>query len=139
MTSKTSFFSTRLWLATGAFYGMAAVILSSLTSHLPDNYFVGTGREMTRIADTILFIHSLALIGISILQKIWQPSVHLNIIGLAFNLGLWLFCGAVFYTAMTGNHPQLLPIAPMGGSTLIFAWFYLIIAAFVIKDRSNHL
>lgn len=138
MTSKTSLFSTRLWLATGAFYGMIAVILSSLTSHLPDSYFVGSGREMTRIADTILFIHSLALIGVSVLQKIWQPSVHLNIIGFGFNLGLWLFCGAVFYTAMTGNHPPLLPIAPMGGSTLIITWLYLTIAAFLIKDRSNY-
>lgn len=137
MSSRTSFLSTRLWLATGAFYGMLAVILSSFTSHLPDSYFVGAGREMTRIADNIIFIHSLALIGISILQKIWQPSIHLNIIGFAFNLGLWLFGGAVFYTAMTGNHPPLLPIAPMGGSTLILAWLYLTVAAFIIKDRSN--
>lgn len=138
MTSKTSFFSTRLWLATGAFYGMAAVILSSFTSHLPDSYFIDSGRDMARIADTILFIHSLALIAISILQKIWQPSVHLNIIGFAFNLGLWCFCGAVFYTAMTGLHSPVLPIAPIGGSTLIFAWLYLTIAAFLIKDRSNN-
>ncbi|CAI3923372.1 TMEM256/DUF423 family (YgdD) [Commensalibacter communis] len=136
MTSKKSFLSTRLWLATGAFYGMTAVVLSSFTSHLPDQYFFGNGREMARIADTILLIHSIALIAVSILQKVWQPSIHLNVVGCAFNIGLWLFCGAVFYTALTGLHPPI-PLAPMGGSTLIISWLYLTIAAFLVKDRHN--
>ncbi|MDI2089936.1 DUF423 domain-containing protein [Commensalibacter oyaizuii] len=127
-------FSIRLWLAVGAFYGMLAVILSALTSHLPAAYFVNDGREMTRVADTILAIQSLALMIVSILQKFYQCSIHLNIVAIAFMIGTLFFCVGVFYIACTGNHPPL-PIAPIGGSILIGGWFYLTITAFLLKTN----
>lgn len=122
-------FSSRLCFAFGALFGMFAVIFSALTSHLPDSYFSAGGREMARIADNIMGWQAVALIVIAILSRIWRPSIHMDIIGGFLLIGLALFGGAVYYTAFTGQHPPLLPIAPIGGTMMIFGWFYLFLFA----------
>ncbi len=120
--------SINIFLSIGSLCCFLAVIFSSLTSHLPNQYFIGDGRNMSRIADNLLFIHGLTLILVSILQKIWHTSIHFIIIGCVFIIGLLLFCYGVFYTSLTGFH-LIIPIAPMGGSLLILGWFYLIVYA----------
>ncbi|MBH9972603.1 MULTISPECIES: DUF423 domain-containing protein [Commensalibacter] len=132
MEFQRKFLFINISLAFGALYCLLAVIFSSLTSHLPDQYFINDGRNMSRIADNILFIHGLALISVSILQKIWKLNLHFFLIGCIFILGLTLFCSGVFYISFTGFHP-FLPIAPIGGTLLIFGWLYLAILALFLK------
>lgn len=128
-------YSINLWLSAGALCCTLALVFSSLTTHLPDSFFTHDGRNMCRIADDILAIHGLALIVLSILQKIWQSSVHFTYIAIIMLSGIILFCTGVFYIALTGRHP-LFPIAPIGGSLLITGWLYLTILGLFLRERS---
>lgn len=132
MNIKKNFYYINPWLSAGALCCLLAVIFSSLTSHLPDHYFIQDGRNMSRIADNILFIHGLALLILSILQKIWKANLHFILIGCIFVFGLILFCSGVFYISLTGFHPPI-PIAPMGGSLLIIGWLYLTILGLFLQ------
>jgi uncharacterized membrane protein YgdD (TMEM256/DUF423 family) len=75
--------------------------------------------------------HALALVGVGL----WAPRGGwlADLAGAAFLLGVLLFCGAVYSTALTGGGLPggglLGHAAPVGGTLLMLGWLLLTVSA----------
>ncbi|WP_424139078.1 DUF423 domain-containing protein [Roseomonas chloroacetimidivorans] len=117
---------SRLWIAAGSLAGLLAVGLSAYAAH-----GLTLDPARTRMIDNALTQqgwHALALIAAGILAERWGGWV-VNGAGAAFLLGMILFCGAVWYVALTGR--SLGSVAPTGGMLLMLGWLLLAVAAVV--------
>ncbi|GBQ18321.1 DUF423 domain-containing protein [Acetobacter cibinongensis] len=123
MPSTFSF--PRLWRISGALLAASGTIVGALTAHLPDARFAEGGRAIAHNAMEVQMWHALALLalGVSLSQR---PTRLIAVAGCGLLLGTLLFCGGVYYTALTGHHAA--HVAPTGGSLLIISWCTLAVA-----------
>lgn len=116
----------RVWLALGALAGLTAVGLSAWAAHgAPARLEPGA---LASLANGIQMQgwHALALLA----TGLWagrSGGVVAHLAGAAFALGLILFCGAVYASAIAGV--SLGPAAPTGGITLMAGWALLFVSA----------
>jgi uncharacterized membrane protein YgdD (TMEM256/DUF423 family) len=76
--------------------------------------------------------HALALIGISVLLKLYGSNPWLHASGWLLITGSLLFSGSLYGLALGG--PRLLgPITPLGGLCFLLGWLTLLIAAMRLK------
>ncbi|MFT9092419.1 MAG: DUF423 domain-containing protein [Gluconacetobacter sp.] len=116
--------AARLFLASGGLLGLLSVAGGALAAHLPDAMFAApSGRTLAREAVEMGMWHAPALLAVGILLCVRGRRVPLLLAGAAFALGVVLFCGAVGWTGVTGQH--LGPVAPSGGSLLMLAWLQM--------------
>lgn len=119
---------TKLWLMTGAAYGLLGVILGAFGAHaLRDRL----GENLLRAWQTGVeyqFYHALALLGVGLLMQHGAASANwANAAGWCFALGVLLFSGSLYALALGG--PRLLgPVTPLGGLFLIIGWGCLLVA-----------
>jgi len=120
---------SRFLIAAGALAGLLAVALSAYAAH-----GLALDPARTRMIDNALTQqgwHALALIAAGILADRWGgPSLSywaVNGAGAAFLSGMILFCGAVWFVAVTGR--SLGPVAPTGGMLLMLGWLLLAVSA----------
>ena len=116
---------SRFLIAAGALAGLLAVALSAYAAH-----GLTLDAARMRMVDNALTQqgwHALALIAAGILADRWGGWAA-NGAGVAFLVGMILFCGAVWYVAATGN--SLGRVAPTGGMLLMLGWLLLAISAF---------
>jgi uncharacterized membrane protein YgdD (TMEM256/DUF423 family) len=112
----------RIWIAIASLIGFTAVAMAAFAAHgITDptaQHIVASGVQMQGW-------HALALFG----TALWVPlgGRLANAAGLAFALGTLLFCGAVYTHGLTGH--ALGPIAPTGGTLLMFGWLLLAASA----------
>jgi len=123
--------SYKLFIALAALFGLLAVILGSMGSHLLDQTL---SKEALEHIDTGLkyqFYHVSALLGVAILSSLHrnQDSSTLKISGFAFILGIILFSGSLYFYAITGNK-QFSKITPFGGFSFILGWLFLFFFSF---------
>jgi uncharacterized membrane protein YgdD (TMEM256/DUF423 family) len=69
--------------------------------------------------------HALALLAAGLMAE--RGGLFPHLAGGLFVLGLLLFCGAVWYGALSGH--SLGRVAPMGGMLLMAGWLALFVAA----------
>jgi uncharacterized membrane protein YgdD (TMEM256/DUF423 family) len=118
----------RLWIALGSLAGFGAVGMAALAAHglggLPP-----PALAMARNAIEMQGWHALALIG----TGLWAPRGGrlADAAGLAFTLGLILFCASVYALALGGVNLGLL--APTGGTLLMIGW--LLLGASALRGR----
>lgn len=115
---------TKLWIASGALAGFAAVALAAMAAH--GLAWLGPAAlQMLRDALQIQGWHALALLFCGL----WAPRGGrlVDLAGAAFALGLVLFCGAVYSLALGG--PHLSAVAPIGGTLLLLGWALLFLSA----------
>ena len=115
---------SRILIAAGALAGLLAVALSAWAAH-----GLSLDPARTRMIDNALTQqgwHALALIAAGILADRWGGWAAGGA-GIAFLLGMILFCGAVWNVALTGR--SLGGVAPTGGMLLMFGWLLLAVAA----------
>ncbi|MBP0445002.1 DUF423 domain-containing protein [Roseomonas sp. SSH11] len=115
---------SRLWIAAGALAGLLAVGLSAYAAH-----GLALDPARTRMVDNALTQqgwNALALIAVGILADRWGGWAVQGA-GAAFLAGMLLFCGAVWYVAITGR--SLGPVAPTGGMLLMLGWLLLAVSA----------
>jgi uncharacterized membrane protein YgdD (TMEM256/DUF423 family) len=116
----------RVWLALGALAGLTAVGLAAWAAHgAPSRLDQGA---LASLANGIQMQgwHALALLA----TGLWagrRDTVLAHLAGGAFALGLILFCGGVYASAIGGV--SLGPAAPIGGMTLMAGWALLFVSA----------
>jgi uncharacterized membrane protein YgdD (TMEM256/DUF423 family) len=118
----------RIWIGTGALYGLLGVIVAALAAHaLPQRLSVA-GLALVQTAIEMQMWHALALIGCGVLQR--QRGLAgrlLPMAGAGFALGTLIFCGSVYAIALTGI--RLPGLAPVGGLLIMGGWLCLGLSA----------
>jgi uncharacterized membrane protein YgdD (TMEM256/DUF423 family) len=112
----------RTWIALGALAGLTAVAMAAYLAHgIADP----TAQRIVANGVQMQGWHALALVG----TGLWTPKGGrlADAAGLAFTLGLILFCGSVYSLALAGISWGLL--APTGGILLMIGWLLLGVSA----------
>lgn len=112
----------RIWIGLGALAGLLAVAMAAAAAHLA---LAPPALAMLREGVQMQGWHALALVATGIWAARGGRLAHLA--GLAFALGLLLFCGTVYALALGGPHLGLL--APTGGWLLMAGWALLGLSA----------
>lgn len=116
----------RLWIASGAFAGLAAVAMAAWAAHgLPQRL------EPARLASVQNALqmqgwHALALLATGLLAERRGGGLA-DWAGAAFVLGVVVFCGSVYASVFAG--PGFGRLAPFGGLALMLGWALLLVAA----------
>jgi len=116
----------RIWIGLGSLAGFGAVAMAAFAAHgISDPAslrIVSNGVQMQGW-------HALALLG----TGLWAPRGGrlADAAGLAFALGLVLFCGAVYSLGLAGASWGIL--APTGGILLMLGW--LLLGASALRAR----
>ncbi len=113
----------RLWIALGALAGLLAVAFSAVAAHALPARLDPARLRMVESAIQMQGWHALALVLTGLWVERTGAARLANLAGLAFSLGLVLFCGAVYALALAGI--RLGPTAPTGGILLMLGWLLL--------------
>jgi len=115
-------------VALGALAGLAGVALSAAAAHV-------TGGGTLETAARFLLFHAPALLGVAALTgtRRIHPGAG-RAAGLAFALGLVLFCGDLALRSFRGA-PLFPMAAPSGGVILMLGWVLVAVAALLpVRD-----
>lgn len=123
----------RLWILAGAVAGLTAVIAAAIVAHAwaplrPDP----DAMDQARAALLMHVLHAPALLAVGWLSARGRL---VNLAGVAFTLGLLLFCGAVY--AQAGWQLRLPHVAPLGGLSLMTGWITLGLAGLKGKPAAR--
>jgi uncharacterized membrane protein YgdD (TMEM256/DUF423 family) len=116
----------RLWLALGSLFGLATVALSAWAAHAAPARLDSHALVALDNGITMQGWHALALVGAALWAE-RRGGVLPNLAAAGFAVGLLLFCGGVYASAIAGV--SLGPVAPIGGTTLMVAWGLLAASA----------
>lgn len=121
--------SVRWWIVVAGLAGASAVAMAASASHGVADRLDPGSLAILRSGVQMHGWHALALFGVGL----WAPTGGrlAHAAGVAFALGLVLFCGAVYALALGGPHVGFL--APIGGSLLILGW--LLLGASALRPR----
>jgi len=109
-----------------ALYGMTAVVLAAMGSHIFNiergsvNYILFNNAVIYQI------LHAILILWLSTLK---QKTFWIKSAIIAFILGVFLFCGGLYIMVVSGK-TSLSWITPLGGSLLILGWLNLSISGF---------
>jgi uncharacterized membrane protein YgdD (TMEM256/DUF423 family) len=111
----------RLFVGAGALAGLTGVGLSAYAAHM----LTGPAAVSVNAAVEMQMIHALALLFTALWARRggWLP----RLAGIAFIVGVVLFCGGITVTYLGG--PRLTAVAPAGGMTLMAGWLLLALSA----------
>ncbi len=118
----------RLWLVLGALFGLGAVALSAWAAHAAPARLEPRALAALGNGITMQGWHALALIAAALWAERRGGALP-HVAAAGFALGLLLFCGGVYASALGGI--SLGPVAPLGGVTLMAAWGVLAASALV--------
>ena len=116
----------RIWIALGSLAGFGAVAMAAFAAHgIAD----ATSLRIVNSGVQMQGWHALALLG----TGLWAPRGGrlAHAAGLAFAIGLVLFCGAVYSLGLAGLSWGIL--APTGGILLMLGW--LLLGASALRAR----
>lgn len=112
----------RIWIALGSLAGFGAVAMAAFAAH-----GIGDPTALRIVSSGVQMQgwHALALIG----TGLWAPRGGrlADLAGIAFTLGLILFCGAVYTLGLAAMSWGIL--APTGGILLMVGWLLLVASA----------
>ncbi len=116
----------RIWIVLGALAGLSAVAMAAYAAHggLEEGPLglVRTGLQMHGW-------HALALVGTGIWAARARRPAFAHAAGLAFAIGLVVFCGTLYLLAIPGI--ALTGLAPVGGTLLMLGWLLLALSGLV--------
>jgi uncharacterized membrane protein YgdD (TMEM256/DUF423 family) len=116
----------RIWIVLGSLAGFGAVAMAAYSAHgITD----ATSARIVSSGVQMQGWHALALLG----TGLWSPRGGrlTDAAGMAFTLGLLLFCGAVYSLGLTGASWGI--VAPTGGTLLMIGW--LLLGASALRAR----
>jgi uncharacterized membrane protein YgdD (TMEM256/DUF423 family) len=125
----------RIWLCTGAVYGLVAVMLGAFGAH---GLRARLTEDMLRAWQTGVeyqFYHAFAVLLTGLLLNTGQLSATLGHWAAGcFVVGVLLFSGSLYGLALGG--PRLLgPVTPIGGLLLMVGWLCLVVS--VLRSGPN--
>ena len=109
-----------------AVYGMTAVILAALGSHLFHIDRASVNYILFTNAVTYQLLHSILVLWLSTLKN---PSFWIRSAIISMLLGITLFCLGLYIFSIIGK-TQFSFITPIGGSLIILGWLNLTISGF---------
>ncbi len=112
----------RVWIGAGGIAGAGAVAMAAVAAH---GRLEPAVLAQVQGAVQMQGWHALALLAVGLLAA--RGGWAAQAAGMAFVLGVVLFCGAVYGLALAGWH--LPGVAPAGGMLLIAGWLLLVAAA----------
>ncbi|MCF8475250.1 MAG: DUF423 domain-containing protein [Emcibacter sp.] len=119
----------RRLLTIAAISGFTAVLLGAMGAHFLSPLMKDGGQELFHTANLYHLIHSLALLICSLLvstaQKSQKAMRFLWLASGSFILGMILFSGILYYSAIFSDFPFHLLI-PLGGLFYMIGWLLLI-------------
>jgi uncharacterized membrane protein YgdD (TMEM256/DUF423 family) len=110
----------------GALLGAAAVALGAFGAHALQSRLDEAALHVWHTAVEYQFWHALALLGVAGIPGIQQSTVA-RTSGIAFTLGIIVFCGSLYALAL-GAPKWLGAFTPVGGAALIVGWLLLALA-----------
>src|ERR1700733_11063108 len=116
----------RIWIVLGSLAGFGAVAMAAFAAH---GVADATALRIVSSGVQMQGWHALALFGVGL----WTPRGGwlTQAAGLAFAVGLVLFCGAVYSVGLAGVSWGIL--APTGGTLLMLGW--LLLGASALRAR----
>lgn len=114
----------RILAALGAFYGLLAVMMAALGSHVLPVDSVES-QKLWGTALQIHMFHAVAMLSIAALAQIRQSDL-ISSSGLLMALGVLVFSGSLYMRA-AGVHTFPGPITPLGGGTIMLSWAMLML------------
>ena len=113
---------TRLFLFLAAFSGFLAVALGAFGAHALRGRLDSYAQSVFETAVQYHFVHTLALLAVALLCLVAPPpSRWLTISGVAFAVGMLIFCGSLYLLSLTGQR-WLGAITPVGGVGFLVGW-----------------
>lgn len=114
----------KVFLVFAAVNGCLAVILGAFGAHALKAHISAAALNTWHTAVQYHFVHVLVLLALGLLLKTTGVMLAGKVAGIAFMLGVVLFCGSLYGLALGG--PRLLgPITPLGGLCFIVGWLAL--------------
>jgi uncharacterized membrane protein YgdD (TMEM256/DUF423 family) len=114
----------KVWIGAGGVFGAAAVGMAAVAAH-GLGHLSPAAQQQVRDAVQMQAWHALALLAVGVIAA--RAGWAAQAAGMAFVVGLVLFCGSVYALALWGVH--LGGTAPAGGLLLIAGWLLLVVAA----------
>jgi uncharacterized membrane protein YgdD (TMEM256/DUF423 family) len=112
----------RVWIGLGALAGLCAVAMAAFAAH-----GIGDAAALRIVSSGVQMQgwHALALLAVGV----WTPRGGwlADAAGLAFAVGMVLFCGAVYALGLAGVSWGF--VAPSGGFLLMLGWLLLGVSA----------
>ena len=132
---------TKRFLITIGILGAASVLLGAVGSHILEGNIPEKHLNMFNIANEFMMYHTLALLGLTFMNRYVSRS-YLNTIYYLFVVGIILFSGTLLLGSLkevTGFGIGILSkLTPLGGLLLISGWVVLIIAGLNYKHKKRH-
>jgi uncharacterized membrane protein YgdD (TMEM256/DUF423 family) len=120
----------RIWLFLAAINGFLASGAGAIGAHLIKGSVSAGNLSIFETAVRYHMWHALALFAVAWLASRTPRVPHiLTIAGLAFFLGIVLFCGSLYFMGVTGSTALVL-VTPAGGVAFLIGWAALVIASF---------
>lgn len=115
----------RFWIIAGALNAALAVAMAAASSHSPP---LQAASAYLPSAVAMHQFHALGLIAVGVLLRDGQPNRWWTLAGVAFVLGLLLFCFNLYARALW-DVTLLRALVPAGGSSFMLGWLLLAIGA----------
>jgi uncharacterized membrane protein YgdD (TMEM256/DUF423 family) len=130
---------TRIFLAIAAILGGLAVAAGAFASHALKEKLTERALEIFETGARYQMYHALALLLVALLcnsglqtLSYEAPPPTLVTAGIAFIVGVVIFCGSLYALSLTGIK-WLGAITPLGGAAFLVGWGCLAVAAWSFK------
>ncbi len=117
---------SRALVAGGALVLAAGVALGAVASHAAGHFANPEAPRLLPVAVLYQLVHGLGLVGAGLLARAGATR-WLALAAASFAAGLVLFCGSLWFLALTGHSPG--PFAPVGGTAFMAGWILVAIHA----------
>ena len=115
-------------IQTAAIFGALAVIFGAFGAHALEELLVSTGRLDTfETAVNYHFYHTLALLLIGILYRLYPDKKRLAYSAIFFIVGILIFSGSLYILCLS-QVTWLGAITPLGGLSFIIGWVMLLLS-----------
>jgi uncharacterized membrane protein YgdD (TMEM256/DUF423 family) len=124
----------RFFLATGALLMAVAVALGAFSAHAAKDAVHHEAARLLQTAVLYQLVHGIGILLAGVLAR-FSISAWLIAAGVLHVAGIVLFCGSLWFLAMTGG--SLGPAAPIGGVAFIVGWVALAVHALLDRTPSK--
>ncbi len=112
----------RVFVGLGGLAGLTGMAMSVYAAHV----MTGAAQASTTTAVEMQMFHALALLFVAMWAR--RGGWLIQLAGVAFAVGIVLFCGSIYVTYLRGV--RMTEYAPAGGMFLMGGWLLLMLCAF---------
>ena len=122
---------TQAFLTIAAILGGLSVALGAFGAHALEGKLTDRAQEIFETATRYQMYHALALmLVVVLLHQAGVAQTWLTAAGIAFIVGVLLFCGSLYAISFSGIK-GFGAVAPLGGLAFLIGWSCLVVSAWV--------